>query len=140
MRQITKTAAAVFALAAVLLAGCGKSEFGMSENSEKRMVITAENADKDSFFAVGTLYVEEGEQVEITADLSKGAVRVELFSAPTEGSKDELPEMDGTATITADMHSTEGMTTPARAGGYMMKATCLEKATGTVVIEAKPAP
>ena len=102
MRQITKTAAAVFALAAVLLAGCGKSEFGMSENSEKRMVITAENADKDSFFAVGTLYVEEGEQVEITADLSKGAVRVELFSAPTEGSKDELPKMDGTATITVN--------------------------------------
>ena len=64
MKRI-KTFAGIIALllAALLLTACGKSEFGMSENTEKRMTITAENADKEDFFAVGSLEVEDGEQI-----------------------------------------------------------------------------
>ena len=38
--------AAVLVLALLMLTGCGKSTFAVTENTEKRMVITAENAAK----------------------------------------------------------------------------------------------
>ena len=34
----------------MLLTACGKSEFGVTENTRKHMTITAVNADKDDFF------------------------------------------------------------------------------------------
>ena len=123
----------------LMLTACGKSEFGLSENTEKLMTITAEKADKDAFFLVGSLEVADGEQIEITSDLSKGTIRVEIIGAPAEQSIDEIPEMDGDATITADLSGTDGTSGTVPAGSYMLKATCLEKATGTIRIEVKPA-
>ena len=42
------------------------------------MTITAQNADKDAFFMVGSLDVADGEQIDISANLTKGSVRVEI--------------------------------------------------------------
>ena len=36
----------IFILAALLMTACGKSEFGVTENTGKQMKIVAENADK----------------------------------------------------------------------------------------------
>ena len=36
----------------MLLTACGKSEFGVTENTGKSMTITAVNADKDDFFII----------------------------------------------------------------------------------------
>ena len=129
----------LLAVSAVLFTACGKSEFGMSENTGKRMVVTAENASKDSFFMVGSLEVDEGEQIAITSNLEKGSVRVEIIGVPAEQSIDELPDLNGEPIITANLHSNDQQSGTVSAGTYMLKAICLEKATGTVLIEVLPA-
>ena len=137
-RKITIVAVAALMLSALLTA-CGGQEFGVTENTEKRMTITAERAGKNSFFMVGTLEVDEEEQVVITSDLTKGSVRVELVGVPEEQSIDEVPATDGEAIITADVTGTDEKTEEVSSGSYMLRATCLDKATGTIKIEVQPA-
>ena len=102
------------------------------------MTITAENADKDSFFMVGSLEVADGEQIAITSSLTKGSVRVEIVGTPEEQSIDQIPDMNAEATLTADLKSTDSVSGTVETGTYMLKATCLEKATGTVLVEVTP--
>ena len=55
MKRMTSfTMIIALVLSMLVLTACGKSEFGLSENTEKKMTITAENADKDAFFMVYT--------------------------------------------------------------------------------------
>lgn len=124
----------------LMLTACGKSEFGMSENTAKHMTITAENAARDSFFMVGSLEADNGEMIAIKANLTKGSVRVEIVGVPAEQSIDEIPDMNGVAIMTANLRSTEEQAGTVPAGSYMLKATCLEKATGTVQIAVLPDP
>lgn len=126
-------------LSLLMLTACGKSQFGLTENTEKRMVITAERAAKDDFFLVGSLTVDEGEQITISSDLEKGSVRVEIFRWGEEQDADTLPETGGEATLTANLHAADGASGTVEAGNYSLKAVCLEKATGTVTIEVVPA-
>ena len=126
-------------LSLLTLTACGTSEFGMTENTEKRMVITAERAAKDDFFLVGSLTVDEGEQITISSDLEKGSVRVEIFRWGEEQDADTLPETGGEATLTANLHAADGASGTVEPGNYSLKAVCLEKATGTVTIEVVPA-
>lgn len=126
-------------LSLLTLTACGTSEFGMTENTEKRMVITAERAAKDDFFLVGSLTVDEGEQITISSDLEKGSVRVEIFRWGEEQDADTLPETGGEATLTANLHAADGASGTLEPGNYSLKAVCLEKATGTVTVEVVPA-
>ncbi len=48
---------AAFLALALLLAGCGASEFGVAQNTPDRIVISAENAEKDAFFATGSVEI-----------------------------------------------------------------------------------
>ena len=137
-RKITVTAVAALMLS-VFLTACGGQEFGVTENTEKKMTITAERADKGNFFMVGSLEVDEEEQIAITSNLAKGSVRVEIVGVPEEQSIDEVPETDGEAIITADVTGTDEKTEVVSAGTYMLRATCLERATGTIQIEVLPA-
>jgi len=121
------------------LTACGKSEFGVTENTGKKMTVTAQNADKDAFFMVGSLDVADGEQIVITSKLTKGSVRVEIVAASEEQRIDKLPDMNGEAIITADLESGDSVSGTAATGSYHLRATCLEKATGTILIEVKPA-
>ena len=136
-----KIIAAILAgiLSLLMLTACGKSQFGLTENTEKRMVITAERAAKDDFFLVGSLTVDEGEQITISSDLEKGSVRVEIFRWGEEQDAETLPETGGEATLTANLHAADGASGTVEAGNYSLKAVCLEKATGTVTIEVVPA-
>ena len=136
MRKAIALLLAILLLSA--LTACGRSEFGPSENTGKKMTITAENAARDAFFMSGSLEVAEGEQIVITSDLAKGSIRVEIVEVSEEQSIDKLPDLDGEAILTAELDSTEGASGTVPAGWYMVKATCLEKATGTVRIEVKP--
>ncbi len=123
----------------LMLTACAKSEFGLSDNTEKLMTITAQNAGKDMFFGVGSLVVEDGEEIVITSDLKKGAVRVELTGMPEEQNIDKIPDLDGPASFTADVRgSGETTGTVLPAASYFLKAVCLERATGTVRVEVKP--
>ena len=139
MKRMTSfTMIIALVLSMLVLTACGKSEFGLSENTEKKMTITAENADKDAFFMVGSLEVADGEQIAITSSLTKGSVRVEIVGTSEEQSIDQIPDMNAEATLTADLKSTDSVSGTVEAGTYMLKATCLEKATGTVLVEVTP--
>ncbi len=121
------------------LTACGKSEFGVTENTGKQITVTAHDADKGASFMVGSLDVAEGEQIVITSKLTKGSVRVEIVAASEEQSIDKLPDMNGEAIITADLESGDSVSGTAATGSYYLRAACLEKATGTILIEVKPA-
>lgn len=121
------------------LTACGKSEFGVTENTEKQITVTAHDADKDASFVVGSLDVAEGEQIVITSKLTKGSVRVEIVAASEEQSIDKLPDMNGEAIVTADLESGDSVSGTVATGSYYLRAACLEKATGTILIEVKPA-
>lgn len=129
----------VLGLAALMLAGCGKSEFGVITNSEKRMVLSAENAGKDAVVTVGALEVTEGEAIDISADLTEGEIRVEILSASEEQSMDDAPELSAEAVITANLKADESTSGTVEPGTYLLKATCLKSATGTVQVEVQPA-
>ena len=134
-----KIFAALLALLMLTLTACGRSSFGLSENGDKRMVITAENASKDALFMVGSLEVEEGEQVTLRAELTKGEIMVEIVGTPAEQSIDELPDVNAEAVLMAKLRDNEGASGTLPAGSYLLRATCLARATGTVVIEVEPA-
>ncbi len=140
MKRITANAGILLlALAMTMLAACGKSEFGVTENSEKRIVITAENAAKDAFFMVGSLNADEGDMIVISSGIARGEIKVEIIPSSGEQSSEELPEMDEGALITAIIGSGDGVSGTVPAGTYYVRATVLEKATGTVTIEVLPA-
>ena len=132
-------AVTLMVLMVMALSACGKSEFGASENTEKLMTITAQNAQKDAFFMTGSLEVSEGEQIVISSDLSKGSVKVELIREEDEQSIDELPDLNGEPVVTANVSGSDMQASTVPEGSYMLNATCTEKATGTVKVEVKPA-
>ena len=127
------------ALLTLLTTSCGTYEFGAdTDPNGKQSTITAKNADKDDFFAGGTFELADGEQFVITSNMTRGSIQVELFATPEEQSIDELPDLDDKASITAVLSDKEEVKKEAAAGSYLLKATCLEKADGTVRIEVKP--
>ena len=125
----------VVLLFALLLSACGKSEFALVQNEPKAMTLKAENAAKDSFFLSGTLEVAEGEQVVIASDLKKGEIKIELLSADGSDDINTLPDVNGEAVVMFKARSTDRQAHELAAGGYLLRATCLEKASGTVQIE-----
>ena len=132
------TLIAILAMMVFTLAACGRSEFVISENTGKQMTVTAKNAKKDDSFMAGSLEVVDGERIVITASMTKGTVKVEVFKAPEGQSIDTLPEMDDEPIIMAVASSKEEASAGVAAGTYLLKATCLEKATGSVQIAVKP--
>ena len=127
------------ALSALLLAACGKSEFGVIQNDPDRIVISAENADKDAFFVTGTLEVAENQQIVAAADLEKGSIRVEIYAAPENvETVSELTDL-GDAILTGNLGVGESVSGTVDAGSYLVKAICLEKATGSVEVTVQPA-
>lgn len=139
MKKLTVlTLALALVLCALTLAACEKPEFGVIANTEKHMTINARNAEKDDTFMLGTLEAGEGEQIVIAADLKKGSIRVELVAAEMQDG-DQLPETDGDVIISANLEAAESATGTLPAGSYMVRATCLEKATGAIEIDLQPA-
>ena len=126
-------------LLAGILGGCGKSEFRLSENTAKQMTIEAENAAKGAYFMVGALEAEAGDQIVITSDLSKVSVRVEIVGTPGTQKMEDVPDVNGKVVISTDLSGTEVTSDTVQAGSYILEATCLQKATGTVLIEVVPA-
>ena len=116
------------------LTACTTSEFSLEGTEEKKMTVSAKNAEKDSVAAVGGLVVGEGEMVVVTAALTEGSIRVEVLEAE-ETDEEEAPDLSGEAIFTANLESTDSSSAEMNAGEYMVRATCLEKATGTVTIE-----
>ena len=135
MRKIrTTTFIVTIALMAGMLTSCGKSVFEVTENTGKAVTITAEKAEKDASVMFGSIEVEEGEQLSISADLAKGSVRVEILPEAEEQAIDKIPEMDEEAIMVGNFVRTDAESGTVPVGSYLVKATCLERATGTVRI------
>ena len=128
----------VLILSMLAFAACSTSEFGLEADSEKKMTISAENTEKGDIVSVGGLAVEEGEMVVVTADLTEGSIRVEIMEAE-ETDEEEAPDLSGEAIFMANLESTDSSSAEMNAGEYLVRATCLEQATGTVTIEVVPA-
>ena len=139
MGKIRSAASAILLAGAMFMMGCAKSEFLVSENTGKRMTISAANASKDAMFSVDSLEVDEGEQIVIAASLTKGSIQVSIIAEPEEQSAEVLPDRSGDAVITANLKNTDSVSGTVAPGTYAMEAVCLEKASGTVMIEVKPA-
>lgn len=129
---------AILLMSMLAMTACSKSVFGVTDNTEKAMTIEAKKAAVDSMFMVGTLEVDEGEQVVVTSNLEKGRVKIEIIYQGDE-SIEELPDMDGEATLAGEVVPGSGISGTMEPGEYMLKATVLEKADGTVQIDVKPA-
>jgi hypothetical protein len=129
----------VLAFLMLTLSACGQSYFKVDENTDKSMLISAQKAGKDSYFMSGSLTVEEGEEITASADLSKGRIRVEIFLESGEQSKDKMPQLEEEPALSANLQGTDSMSGTVNPGTYMVQATCLEKATGSIVIEVGPA-
>ena len=139
IKRISLFAAAVV-LALLSMTACGKTEFGLTENTGKKMTVTAVRTGRDAFFLAGTLEVSDGEEIVITSGLKKGTIRVELVREADKQSIGELPDIvDGEAAFKAEVSGTDTASGTVPAGSYMLRATGIKKATGTVQIEVKPA-
>ncbi len=124
----------VLAFSMLTMVSCGKSEFSGESVDDKSMTITASKADMGDYFVTGSLVFEEGEQLNIKADLESGELTIEFISAEGMDNPDELPDVEGDAQYTAHVSSDDEQTVSMPAGSYMVKATVAEKATGTVAI------
>ena len=128
---------AILALA-LLLSACGTYEMTMSENTEKYMKVSVKNAGKGDYFMVGTLEVDEGEEILIRSGLEKGELQIEIIGTDEEQSIDEIPDFDSAAVLTAKLREGDAISGTVEPGSYMVKVTCNEKASGTAEIEVQP--
>ncbi len=139
MKMNRKTAAAaILAVSMLSMSACGKTEFACTDNSEKSMTVKAEKAPKGDFFMTGTLEVDEGEQIIITSEMTKGSIKLDFIN--TEGNDDieKLPEIGNEAQLTVEASGSQINTCGIEEGDYMLKAEVTEKATGTVTISIQP--
>ena len=120
-----------------VLSACGKSEFKCTDNTEKTMTIVAENADKDDYFMTGSLEVSEGDKLVIHSDLEKGEVNLGFISSAGMDDIEKFPDVNTDSQITSNVSGTETQEYEISPGVYLLKATVIEKATGTVRINVQ---
>lgn len=121
---------------------CGrteKSEFTAFQVGEKILLVSAENAEKGVFLTTDPIRIEKGELVDISADLEGGEIRIEMIRVP-EGldTGNTADSGEGETVITVNLHKTDRTSGTVTEGTYIVKATCLEKATGQIRIGAGP--
>jgi D-alanyl-D-alanine carboxypeptidase len=129
----------VLLLSAFNLTACSSSEFGGEVVDEKNMTITAENADKEDSFMVGSLKVDQGEEFVIGSALEKGSITISLILAPEDQNIDELPDLDVEPVITTEVFDNTTQYFAADPGDYYVKAEVTDKATGTINIAVQTA-
>ena len=129
--------AAMLAVAMMVITACGTSEFSIDCSDEKAVHVDADNAKQDDWVVTGSLTVEDGEQVVMTANLEEGEIKIELFGTSGDDSIEELPEIpEGEPAMMFLAKGTDSMSGGLAAGSYMIKATVTEKAKGTIDIVA----
>ena len=140
MRPYMAMILAALLLASVLLGGCGRKEvFSVSQEEDKRVSITAENAAPGSM-GISYLSVSEGQKIVVDSSLDeKGSIRVELLGVVL-GIDD-----DPTDALSADSASEFTITGPGRMeftelpGDYTLRVSVLERASGSVSIGVEAA-
>ncbi len=120
-------------LSVLLLASCetSKSEFTSNALNDTQVTFSAETADEDVSLTAGYLVLEKAGSIVASAELTEGTIRVEIFKA-AEG---EDVETEGEAIMTGDLINGESATGTFEPGRYVVKATVLKKATGSVTVK-----
>jgi hypothetical protein len=127
----------VFMILAMMMLTACSGTFSIDCSDAKNVHVEADKAAANDWAMSGSLDVEEGETVTMSADLEKGEIKIELFGTAGEQSIDEIPEEpDGEPVMTFMANDTDSMSGTVNAGSYMIKATVTQKATGTVNITA----
>ena len=128
---------ALLVMTMVLMTSCGKSEFGMTDTDDKHMSLVAERAAKDDYFVTGSLSVEDGDEIVVDSSLESGSIEFSFMGSESEQSIDELPETDEEPAAVVTVSGVDKQSCQVPAGDYMVKVTCIEKATGTVEINVQ---
>lgn len=128
-------AVALMAVLVFALAACAKSEFNVTESTESKMTFQAVNTSKDVAVTTAELVVFDGDQVSITGNLTEGTIKIELFEITDEATIDNLPNTSEGAIVMANISNKDSQTVDMLPGSYLVRATCLEKANGTVDVE-----
>lgn len=125
---------------AVLLSGCGKSNFGVVINEDLNAEITAENAAADSEGSAGSLTVRDGEIIIIEPSLEKGTIKVMLTSSESSDDIDaDVEELmgQGESAFEKEISGSDPVECELAEGDYMVTAIVTEKATGTIIIRTE---
>ena len=124
-------------MSAVCISSCAKSEFGTADDiTEKSLTIQAVKASKGDFFMIGQLQVKAGERIVISPALEKGSVMLEFIGADGMDDPETAPDPDSIPpTASADISGSDITELDVPEGGYMVKATVTEKATGEIQVE-----
>ncbi len=127
----------VLVILTVILSACSKSEFRCTDNTEKSMTVTAKNAKTDDFFMTGTLEVTDNEKLIIDSSLEKGNICLEFVSPSGMNDIEKIPDVDTDPQLTVEVSETETQEYEIGPGSYLLKATVVEKATGTIAIDVQ---
>ena len=138
-KRITIFITMILMISMVVLSSCARMEFTCTENTEKAMTISAKEADKKSFFMTGSLVVEDGEKLIIHSNLDKGTIRLEFLCPEGMDDGENLPDVNVDPTVAAEATGKQTQEYEISPGDYLLNATVVEKATGTIKIEIQPA-
>lgn len=122
------------------LTACGRTEMAITENTGKRITLEAGRASKDTCLVTGSLEVEEGEQVTVVSGLKKGEIRIEILAPAGMDDSNTIPDVNGADVIMNVLIGPGNSASGTMAAGtYLLRATCTEKATGTITVEVNAA-
>ena len=121
---------------AFIMTSCSKPELAGNIKDDKNMLIKANKSAAGDNIMSGAIEIAEGESIKIVPDLKEGSIKLEFIKTEGEDNIEEVPDNDGEATLTANLTGTEVQEYGNMPGAYMVKATVLEKATGTIEVTA----
>jgi len=125
-------------LAMIAMTACSGSSFGIAVADEKTAAITAENADKDDMASSGSLVAGEDEQITIDSNLDSGEIRIDFISDEGFDDPEEVPDLENAEVkYTTTVSGVESQAVMFGAGSYIVRATVVDKASGTIDIVVK---
>lgn len=140
MKKITLIVLTMILAMGMILTACGKEEFRLGGTTDGKVTITAEKASKDSFATTGSVVVGDSGTAVIEFDFPEGEVQIQMMRQADEQSADmDMDEVKGMGdTENADVDQViKGSGTrefEVQPGDYLVKATVVEKLTGTATI------
>jgi hypothetical protein len=112
-------------MAALVLTGCGKHEFGLSMTDGKHGEITALNATEGDTVSAGSLEVGENDFITVEAEFTDGKVKLALTP---EGSENAEPIVE------TEISGTQNVTLNADTGNYTVTVTAVGNLSGKAEI------
>lgn len=128
----------VLVLATIVMTACTGSSFGMVTNDEKSMSVTAEKSGDGDSATSGSIVVGEEEQITIDSNLDSGSIQLDFISNEGFDDMEEVPDLENAEVkYTTTVSEVESQAVSFGAGSYLVRATVVDNANGTVEIKVK---